>query len=131
MRILWEWLANAYALISLVPFAIFILVWYAARWRFGDRKRATALAMDVTTFFLVGVVAGMLDLMGLKFGGIWFLLLLFLLTVGIIGNIQYRLRKKLDVRRQLRAAWRLGFLGLSAMYFLLILIGIVRYFYKI
>ena len=131
MRFLWDLLLNAYALMSLVPFVIFILVWFAARWRFRDKKRATALAMDVTTFFLVGVVAGMLDTMNFRFGGIWLLILLFLLTIGLIGNAQYRLKRQLDFRRQLRAAWRLGFLGLSAMYVVLLVIGIVRYFHSL
>jgi lysylphosphatidylglycerol synthetase-like protein (DUF2156 family) len=131
MRFLWDLLLSTYALLSLVPFFIFILVWYVARWRIGDKKRATALAMDVTTFFLVGVVAGMLDTMRFRFGGIWLLILLFLLAIGLIGNAQYRLRKKLDVKRQLRAAWRLGFLGLSAAYLILLVVGIVRYFHSI
>mgnify|MGYP001444979456 CR=1 FL=1 len=131
MRFLWDLLLSTYALLSLVPFFIFILVWYVARWRTGDKKRATALAMDVTTFFLVGVVAGMLDTMRFRFGGIWLLILLFLLAIGLIGNAQYRLRKKLDVKRQLRAAWRLGFLGLSAAYLILLVVGIVRYFHSI
>lgn len=131
MRFLWDLLLSTYALLSLVPFFIFILVWYVARWRTGDKKRATALAMDVTTFFLVGVVAGMLDTMRFRFGGIWLIILLFLLAIGLIGNAQYRLRKKLDVKRQLRAAWRLGFLGLSAAYLILLVVGIVRYFHSI
>jgi len=122
-----EWIADAYAALASVPFVVFAAVWFGVYGLTRDKKKSTANAMDVTTVFLIGIVAALLDYVArLRFGGIWFLLLLFLLTAGLIGNAQYRLKGRIDTRRLVRAVWRLGFLALSAAYVVLMVIGIAQ-----
>lgn len=122
-----QWIADAYAALASVPFVVFAAVWFGVYAMTRDKKRSTANAMDATTFFLVGIVAALLDsVVRLRFGGIWLLLLLFLLTAGLIGNAQHRLKGRIDVRRLVRAVWRLGFLALSAAYVVLMIVGIAQ-----
>lgn len=132
---LFSWLgnfiANAYAVMASVPFLAFLLLWFIVYGLTSDKKKATATAMDITTLLLFGVVAAMLDLtFQFSFGGIWLLLLIFLIALGLIGNAQHRLHGRINVKRQLRVVWRLGFLGLGALYFVLLLIGLSSYIFS-
>lgn len=89
------------------------------------------LAIDVTTVFLVASVAGLYNVIFSSEMGIYLLLLIYLLTAGLIGGFMYRKQGQVDVLKLLRAIWRISFLILSVVYILLIIIGIMTYFYKL
>jgi hypothetical protein len=73
----------------------------------------------------------MLDIIfKISFGGIWVLLLIFLVAAGLVGNYQNRLHGAVDFKKLIKIIWRLGFLVLSCVYFLLLIIGIVNHMLK-
>jgi hypothetical protein len=127
MAALWNALVTAYAVLALVPILPFMLIFAVVYIRSQDRKRAIKLSMDVTTFFLIGCVATLLNGLGTTFGP--YLILLFMLIVGgLIGSAQNRANGKIDGTRLVRAVWRLSFLTMSLLY---ILLGIVELLQKV
>mgnify|MGYP001348796617 FL=1 len=128
---LWNIILQLYAVLALLPFVSFFLFWAIAYAVKKERKKATQIAMDVTTLLLVGIVSSGIDNVFPNFiGGIWIVILIFLLMAGLIGNAQNRIHGQVDVRRLLRAVWRIGFFILAVAYILLVLIGIIKYFFR-
>jgi hypothetical protein len=120
---------NFYAYMAIIPFIPFLIVCAAAYFMTNNGKKAIVWAMDITTFFLIGAVSVMYNVVfpsGL--GGIWWIVLLFLITGGLIANMQNKLKGQIDPRRIVRAVWRLGFLFLSLFYVLLFIVGITQKF---
>lgn len=123
-------LMELYAYIAIMPFAVFGVVWFAAYYLTQNKKKATTLAMDVTTACLVGVVSAQFDMVfGMKYG-FWMIVLILLIGMGLIGNAQHRMRGSIDVRKQFRVVWRLGFVALSAFYIVFLMIGISTYVFR-
>lgn len=124
MGFLLNWLYQLYILLALVPFVAFFITWFIVFGVSRDKRRATHLSMDMTTLFLIGSVA----YMGRSIFGsgmlLWTVLLLFLVAAGLLGNMQNRLRGRIDLIKIARTLSRLGFLVLTACYVLLMLIGI-------
>jgi len=118
MAALWNALTTAYAVLAVVPIVPFMVIYTIVYVRSRDRKRAIKLSMDVTTFFLVGCVATLLNGLGTSFGP-YMILLFMLLVAGLIGNAQNRARGKIDAARLIRAVWRLSFFFMSVLYILL------------
>ncbi|WP_127582742.1 DUF3397 family protein [Paenibacillus koleovorans] len=117
---------HLYAFTAFVPYLWFFVLWFVVYLWQRDGKRATKLAMDVTTFLLIGSVSSMYANVFHNSFGFYFILLFFLIGYGLIGNYQYRLRGKLNHRKIIRILWRLGFILLSLAYFLLLIIGIIQ-----
>ena len=115
-----------YTALAVVPFVPFLLVWAAVYWYKKEKKLAIKRAMDVTTALLVGVVAGAYNVVFQSDFGFYLLLLLFLTAFGLLGNLQQRTKGSFDWKKSLRAVWRLGFVGLSAAYVILMTIGITK-----
>ncbi|MCI3919736.1 DUF3397 domain-containing protein [Paenibacillus sp. TRM 82003] len=114
-----EALKYVYAAFAVMPVLTFGLAWgIAYLWR-KEKKLAVKHAMDVTTLFLFGSVAVLYNLLFQSTFGFYLLLLIFLLGFGLVGNLQHRKKGKIDLKRIARAIWRLGFVGLSAAYVLL------------
>ena len=127
---LWNIILQLYAVLALLPFVSFFLFW-AIAYAVKKEQKATQIAMDVTTLLLVGIVSSGIDNVFPNFiGGIWIVILIFLLMAGLIGNAQNRIHGQVDVRRLLRAVWRIGFFTLAVAYILLVLIGIIKYFFR-
>lgn len=119
-----EALKYVYAAFAVMPIFTFALVWgIAYLWR-KEKKLAVKHAMDITTVFLFGVVATLYNSIFNSNFGFYLLLLIFLLGFGLFGNLQHRTKGTVDVKRIARATWRLGFLGLSAAYLLLMTVHI-------
>jgi hypothetical protein len=113
---------HAYAAIAFIPVFPFLVVYFSMSWRGGNRKQAVRTAMDVTTIFLISVVAVLIDMtFGTSFG-LYLLILVILIGAGLIGNAQNRVRGKVDVAKVIRSIWRLSFFGMSALYILLMFI---------
>jgi hypothetical protein len=125
-----EWirtvLINLYAFFAVVPFISFAVFWFIFVLIWKDKKKAIGTAMDITAFFLVGVVAVMFNEIFNSALGFWLILLMFLIAVGLIGNAQNRLKGRVDLQKLLKVIWRIGFLVLSVLYILFLLIGIIQ-----
>lgn len=123
-----SFLGDVYAYLAALPFGVFVLAWIAIYMKTQNKKLASMRAIDVTMIFLIGAVAALLDqVIGLSVGGIWLILLIFLISIGLIGNAQQRLKGKVDAAKAIKIVWRVGFLLLSVLYFMLLLIGILIY----
>jgi len=120
-------LVNVYALLGTVPFLLFPLAGLSVYLAVRDRKKAVRFAADFTMFFLIGSVSVAYDeLFRTSIKGFWLVLLLLLVLTGFLGNLQNRMRGRLDPDRLFKAVWRIGFLLLSVVYVLLLLIGIIK-----
>lgn len=116
---------HLYAITAFVPFLWFFILWIVVYLKTRDSKRATKLAMDVTTLLLIGSVSSMYTIIFHNNFGFFMILLFFLIGYGLIGNYQYRLRGAVKHIKIIRLLWRVGFFLLSAVYFLLLIIGII------
>lgn len=120
-------LVNVYALLGTVPFLLFPLAGLSAYLVVRDKKKAVRFAADFTMFFLIGSVSVIYDeLFHTAVKGFWIVLLILLLLTGFLGNLQNRVRGRLDPDKLVRAVWRIGFLILAAAYLLLLIIGIIK-----
>jgi len=122
---LWSALVKAYAFLAVVPVVPFLIVFWIVSGRTGDRKRAARRAMDVTTAFLIGIVASLInDLFATRFG-LYLIWLFMLLAAGLIGNAQNRARGRVDAARLIRAVWRLTFFATAFLYVLLMIVKLI------
>jgi len=119
-----DFLQKIYASIALIPIIPFVIILFGYGAIAGDRKKAFRIAMDVTTFFLIGCVAVLFNNMfGSRFG-LYGILLVMILGGGLIGNAQFRKRGNVDVKRVFRAIWRLSFFAMSVLYILFMCINL-------
>ncbi|MFC5403044.1 DUF3397 domain-containing protein [Cohnella soli] len=121
---IWHALVQAYAFIATVPVIPFLIVYFISLARGLDRKSSIQLAMDVTTVFLIGFVAGMLNTRLHSSFTLYFIILVMLVAGGLIGSAQNRLRGKVDAGKLVRAVWRLTFFCLVPLYLILMLLEI-------
>lgn len=121
------WLQQLYTFLAVVPFVAFIIVWIAVYYYTKDKRKATHLSMDITTLFLIGSVAFMSRNLFDSGMLLWTIVLLFLVAAGLLGNMQNRLKGKIDLIKIARTLGRLGFVLLTACYVLLLFIGIGKY----
>jgi undecaprenyl pyrophosphate phosphatase UppP len=128
---IWEIIVNLYAILAVVPVIPFLLVYFGYAAYTGDRKKAFRLAMDVTTALLIGCVAVLFDSIFESSFGLYGILLIMLIGGGLLGNVQYRARGSVDVKRVVRAIWRLGFFLMGLFYVVLMCIGIGKSFFTI
>lgn len=126
-----ESLKTLYALLAVVPFVPFALVYGISRWFTGDSKRAFRQAMDVTTVLLIGCVAVLFNRIFSNSFGLYGILLLMLLGGGLLGNMQYRKRGRIESGKLFRAVWRTGFFVMGVMYILLMTAGITQHMFRL
>lgn len=125
MGSIWDSLVRAYAVLAVVPIVPFLLVFAVASLRGVARRKAVMLAMDVTTVFLIGSVANLLNgRFGTSFG-LYILILLMLIGGGLIGNAQNRVKGRVDRVRLFRAVWRLSFFALATLFVPLFLLELI------
>lgn len=119
---------HLYAYLSVLPFLTYIGIWFLLYTWSKDKKHATIRAMDVTMIFLIGAVSALLEqVLSLGMGGLWLILLIMLISVGLLGNAQQRTKGKVDVVKAIRVVWRIGFMILFILYLLLLIIGLIQY----
>lgn len=122
---IWKALVNLYSGIALVPIIPFLIIFIIMKIRNVEKKRAIQISMDVTTLFLIGIVSSLLNKMGTSFGP-YIILLFMLITAGLIGSAQNRIRGRVDARKLIKAIWRLSFLVLSVLYILLMIVELAK-----
>ncbi|WP_410768031.1 DUF3397 domain-containing protein [Fontibacillus sp. BL9] len=120
-------LLTSVIILAIMPVIPFVLVYFIASYVKKDKKAAVKLAMDVTTVFLILSVSALFNnVFGSNFG-FYLILLVLLIATGLIGGAQNRLKGKVDMRRLVRAVWRLTFAGTGVAYILLFLISFITY----
>lgn len=122
-----ELLQNSLVTLGVIPVVPFLIVYFIGIGLRKDKKKTLLLAMDVTTlFFLLSVSALFNLLFNVKFG-FYFILLIVLISAGLIGGAQNRIKGKVDGRRLFRAVWRLAFFFLGTLYVLFLFIVLIQY----
>lgn len=120
-------ISHIYAALSVVPFASFFGVWFLVFFLTRDKKRSTAVAVDCTFVFLLGANAMLTErVFGSRFG-FWLLVLILLVAAGWVGREQNRLKGRIDILKILKVVARGGFLLLSLVYFVLMIVSIGQY----
>ncbi|RUT47945.1 DUF3397 domain-containing protein [Paenibacillus anaericanus] len=115
------------AVLSIVPFIPFLLVYFIHFYFQRDKKAAIKLAMDVTTLFLILSVSALFNNVFNSGFGLYLIVLILLIVGGLIGGAQNRLKGKVDAKRLFRAVWRLAFAGTGIAYIILFLISFITY----
>jgi len=130
MGAIWDVIKQLYAYMAVIPVVPFLLVYFASLAYARDKKKAFRLAMDVTTVLLIGSVAGLFNnVFGSSFG-FFAIALVMLLGAGLLGNMQYRTKGEVNVKRIVRAVWRIGFFVMGFFYLLLMAIGMGQSFWQ-
>lgn len=120
-------ISRIYAALAVMPFASFFVIWFAVFMLSRDKKISTGAAMDLTFILLLGSISILMErVFGSRFG-FWLLVLLLLIAAGWIGREQNRLKGRINLPRLLKVVSRGGFLVLSAVYLILLIIGICQY----
>lgn len=122
-----EALVSSFIVLAIVPFVPFFLVYFIHFSLRHDRKAALKLAMDVTTLFLIFSVSALFNNVFHSTFGFYLIVIILLITGGLIGGMQTRVKGKADVRKLLRVVWRLAFAATGIAYILLFLISIITY----
>jgi hypothetical protein len=125
MSSIWDAIVYVYATLAVVPVIPFLVVYLIMAVRGADRRAAFRLSMDITTIFLLGIVASLLNSRTGSHFGMYFIALVMLVGAGLIGNAQNRLRGRINAPRIFRAIWRLSFIALSLLYVLLLSLELI------
>jgi hypothetical protein len=120
-------LMNSVVTLSLIPIVPFFIVYFIGRRLKKDKKKTFMLAMDVTTFFLLLSVSALFNNLFNNGFGFYLILLIVLISTGLIGGAQNRLKGKVDGKRLFRAVWRLSFFFMSVGYLLFMFVGLIKY----
>ncbi|HBS43980.1 MAG TPA: DUF3397 domain-containing protein [Paenibacillus sp.] len=120
-------LMNSVGTLSLIPIIPFLIVYFIGRGLKKDKRKTFMLAMDVTTFFLLLSVSALFNNLFNNGFGFYLILLIVLISTGLIGGAQNRLKGKVDGKRLFRAVWRLSFFFMSVGYLLFMFVGLIKY----
>ncbi|MNJ51190.1 hypothetical protein D3C77_464880 [compost metagenome] len=120
-------LSNTLTILAIVPIIPFLLVYFIHYYLKREKKAAVLLAMDVTTIFLIIAASALFNNVFNSGFGLYMIVLILLIAGGLIGGAQNRLKGKVDVKRLLRAVWRLAFAGAGIAYVLLFMISFITY----
>ncbi|GAA0135904.1 hypothetical protein YSY43_27440 [Paenibacillus sp. YSY-4.3] len=120
-------LSNTLTILAIVPIVPFLLVYFIHFYLKRDKKAALLLAMDVSTLFFILAAAALFNNVFKSGFGLYLIVLILLIAAGLIGGAQNRLKGKVDIKRMLRAVWRLAFAGTGVAYVLLFLISFITY----
>ncbi|ETT56685.1 MULTISPECIES: DUF3397 domain-containing protein [Paenibacillus] len=122
-----EFLRNSFGVLSVIPIVPFLIVYFAGIGLRHDKRKTMMLAMDVTTLFLLLSVSGLFNIIFDSTFGFFLILLIVLISAGLIGGAQNRLKGGVDGKRLLRAVWRLSFFFLGVGYVLFMVVGLIQY----
>lgn len=125
----WNAIVSTYAFFSAIPFISFFIIWIIAYAVYREKKKSTHMAMDITTFLLLGAVAAMFDRFTPEWlGGLWIILFVILLLFVFFGYMQIRIRGMIDWQKLVRAVWRISFVMLAICYIVLfVIISIINF----
>jgi len=123
-------LGNTFIVLSTLPFFPFLLVYFGYYYWKSDRNTALMLAMDVTTLFLIVSVSALYNIMFDSGLGFYLILLYLLISIGLIGGAQNRIKGRVDVKKMAKLVWRMSFVLMSVSYVIFTTLGIFKYIFK-
>lgn len=112
--------------VPIIPFLLVYMIHYIWNGR-RNRRQSLLLAVDVTTVFLILSVSALFNHIFASGFGFYLIMLLLLIVGGLIGGAQNRMKGQVDVKRLVRAVWRLAFLGSGLAYIVFVIIGFFPY----
>lgn len=113
--------------LSMLPFFPFLIVYYGMVYFKKSKKMALHTAMDVTTIFLIAAVAALFNNAFQSGFGVYLILILLLIALGLIGSAQTRIKGKINYKRMMRALWRMAFVVMGFSYIVLMAFGLFSY----
>jgi energy-converting hydrogenase Eha subunit A len=123
---IWTVIVHLYGYLAVLPIVPFVAIWLGYGTYINDRKKAMRIAMDVTTVFLIGVVAVLFNEVFASQFGLYGILLFMLIGAGLLGNAQFRKRSTVDAKKIFRTIWRLTFFATSLFYVLFMFIYVTQ-----
>jgi len=120
-----HFIISIYKALAYIPHLSFIVIWFLIYFIKKDKKKSTRLAIDITTVLLLGTVAIQMHSIFGSWFGFWLMLFMILLITGIIGRQQNDLRGVVHLPRILKILSRIGFVVLSFIYVVLLLISLI------
>lgn len=115
-----------FSVVPVVPFLLVFIIHYLWNGK-RNKKKSLLLAVDVTTVFLILSVSALFNQIFASGFGFYLLLLVLLIVGGLIGGAQNRMKGQVDVKRLLRAVWRLAFIGTGFIYIIFVVVGFFPY----
>lgn len=115
------------SVITILPFFPFLFVYFIVLRYKKHKKTALLTAMDVTTVFLIFAVAALFNNTFHTGFGFYLILLLLLISIGLIGSAQNRLKGKIDYGRMFKVVWRMAFVMMGISYIVLMVFGLFSY----
>ncbi|MNI05762.1 hypothetical protein D3C73_587240 [compost metagenome] len=122
-----ELLRNSFISLSVIPVVPFLIVYFIGVGLRKEKRNTLLLAMDITTLFLFFSVSALFNTIFKMDFGFYLILLIVLISAGLIGGAQNRLKGNVDGKRLFRAVWRLSFFFMGTMYVLFMVVGLVHY----
>jgi asparagine N-glycosylation enzyme membrane subunit Stt3 len=120
-----DFIVNIYKALAYIPHLTFIVIWFLIYFIKKDKKKSTRLAIDITTVLLLGTVAMQMHTIFGSWFGFWFMLFIILFVTGIIGRQQNEIRGFVYLPRILKILSRIGFVVLTFIYVVLLLVGLI------
>ena len=118
-----SFISSFLAILIMIPFFSYLLVFVTVKSITGNHKRAVRSAIDTTTFFLFISVQFMIaDIWGA--GYIWFFYIGILLLAIIFSLIHWKGNVEIQYRRLLKGLWRIQFFVFFLMYFIIMIYGL-------
>lgn len=120
-------LRDSFITLSVIPIVPFLIIYFIGSGLKKEKRKTFLLAMDVTTIFLLLSVSAIFNIIFNSGFGFYLILLIVLISAGLIGGAQNRLKGKVDGKRLFRAVWRLTFFFMSVSYILFMFVGLIKY----
>ncbi|GIP20494.1 MULTISPECIES: DUF3397 domain-containing protein [Paenibacillus] len=115
-----------FSVMPVIPFLLVFFIHYLSSGK-RNKKKSLLLAVDVTTVFLIFSVSALFNQIFASGFGFYLIVLVLLIVGGLIGGAQNRMKGQVDMRRLLRAVWRLAFLGTGLSYVVFMIVGFFPY----
>lgn len=119
-------LGDLYALFVAMPFLAFIIVYAGVRYYTHNRRMAGRWALNVTNLLLIQSVAVSISVTWpAPLSGYVWVCFVFLFSAVFLTWVQWRIKGRLNGKRIVAAAWRMGFFLLALLYVALLVMNVV------
>ncbi|WP_188205715.1 DUF3397 domain-containing protein [Alkalibacillus aidingensis] len=122
-----EMITSILAVLSTLPFLVFIIMFMILKKVTNQATRSTKLAADWSCVLFLVAVIGLVDyIFGLSIW--WESIIFYMIFIGIMITRQWRREEEVQFLQAVRFVWRISFVMLTVAYFLLVPIAIYLQF---